>query len=143
VQKTYVIKGKPESQWVLFDANEQSLGRLSTQIAEILLGKHKPNYTPGVDMGDFVIVVNADKFDFSQKRLEDKLYHRHSGYPGGLRTVTLREMLQKHPDRVIRKAVWGMLPHNRLGRKLLKRLKVYVGSDHPHEAQKPQLLGKE
>lgn len=140
MQKTYVIKGKPESQWVLFDANEQSLGRLSTQIAEILLGKHKPNFTPGVDMGDFVVVVNAEKLNFSQKRLDEKLYHRHSGYPGGLRTFTLREMLRRNPERVINRAVWGMLPHNKFGRKLLKRLKIYAGNDHPHEAQKPQAL---
>ena len=140
VQKTYVNKGKAESNWVLFDANEQSLGRLSTQIAEVLLGKHKPNFTPGVDMGDFVVVVNVEKLNFTQKRLDEKMYYRHSGYPGGLKSLTLREMLQKHPERIIQKAVWGMLPHNRLGRKLLKRMKVYVGNDHPHEAQKPQPL---
>jgi len=140
VQKTYVNKGKAESKWVLFDANGQSLGRLCTQIAETLLGKHKPNFAPGVDMGDFVVVVNATKLNFSQKQLDDKMYYRHSGYPGGLKTLTLREMLQKHPERVIRKAVWGMLPHNKFGRKILKRLKIYVGNEHPHEAQNPQPL---
>lgn len=138
MQKTYVNKGKPESQWVLFDANEQSLGRLCTQIAETLLGKHKPNFTPGVEVGDFVVVVNAEKLSLSQKQLDEKMYHRHSGYPGGLRSMTLRDMLKKHPERVIRKAVWGMLPHNKFGRKILKRMKIYAGSEHPHEAQKPQ-----
>jgi len=140
VQKTYVNKGKAEAQWVLFDANGQSLGRLCTQIAEILLGKHKTNFTPGVDMGDFVVVVNATKLNFTQKQLDDKMYYRHSGYPGGLKTLTLRDMLQKHPERVIRKAVWGMLPHNKFGRKIIKRLKIYVGNEHPHEAQNPQPL---
>ena len=140
MEKTYVIKGKPENKWLLVDANEQSLGRLATQIAEYLLGKHKPEFTPGVDMGDFVVVINVEKLSFTQKRLDEKLYQHHSGYPGGLRTTRLREMLQKHPDRVIRKAVWGMLPHNRYGRKLLKRLKIYAGNQHPHEAQQPMLV---
>jgi large subunit ribosomal protein L13 len=140
VQKTYVNKGKAESEWVLFDANGQSLGRLCTQIAEILLGKHKTNFTPGVDMGDFVVVVNATKLNFTQKQLDDKMYYQHSGYPGGLKSLTLRDMLQKHPERVIRKAVWGMLPHNKFGRKIIKRLKIYVGNEHPHEAQNPQPL---
>ncbi len=140
MEKTYVIKGKAESEWLLFDANEQVLGRLATRIAEALLGKHKPNFTPGVDMGDFVVVVNAEKLLLTQKRLDEKMYYRHSGYPGGLKEMNLREMLKKHPDRVIKRAVWGMLPHNRFGRKLLGRLKVYAGNEHPHEAQKPQLV---
>ncbi len=140
MEKTYVIKGKAESEWLLFDANEQKLGRLSTRIAETLLGKHKPNYTPGVDMGDFVVVVNVEKLLFTQKRLDEKMYYRHSGYPGGLKQTALRDMMQKHPDRVIKRAVWGMLPHNRFGRKLLGRLKIYAGNAHPHEAQKPQLV---
>jgi large subunit ribosomal protein L13 len=140
VQKTFVNKGKPESQWILFDANEQSLGRLCTQVAHILLGKHKPNFTPGGDMGDFVVVTNAEKLQIAQKQLESKMYYRHSGYPGGLKEATMEEMLRKHPDRIIKRAVWGMLPHNRLGRKLLKRLKIFVGSEHNHEAQKPQPL---
>jgi len=140
VQKTFVNKGKPESQWILFDASEQSLGRLSTQVAHILLGKHKPNFTPGGDMGDFVVVTNAEKLQIAQKQLESKMYYRHSGYPGGLKEATMEEMLRRHPDRIIKRAVWGMLPHNRLGRKLLKRLKIFVGSEHNHEAQKPQPL---
>jgi large subunit ribosomal protein L13 len=140
VQKSYVNKGKQDSNWILFDANEQSLGRLSTQIAGILMGKHKPTFTPGGDMGDYVIVTNAEKLRIPQKQLESKMYYRHSGYPGGLKTATMDEMLKKHPDRIIRRAVWGMLPHNRLGRKLIKRLKIFVGSEHKHEAQNPQPL---
>ncbi len=143
MQKTYVNKGKPESNWVLVDASEQSLGRLSTRIAEILLGKHKPTFTPGGEMGDYVIVTNAAKIATNPKQLVTKMYYRHSGYPGGLKETTMDEMLRTHPDRVIRRAVWGMLPHNRLGRKLIKRLKIFAGSEHPHEAQKPQPLFKE
>lgn len=138
VERTYFIKGKAESNWILVDANDQNLGRFATKIAGFLLGKHKPEFTPGVDMGDFVVVVNVDKLRFTQKRLEEKIYYRHSGYPGGLKETKLRDMMQKHPDRVIRIAVKGMLPHNRLGRRLLKRLKVYAGNEHPHEAQNPQ-----
>lgn len=138
VEKTYVIKGTPESKWLLVDANEQNLGRLATKIASYLLGKHKPDYTPGVEMGDFVVVINASKLSIDQKRLDEKAYHTVSGYPGGLRTVGMREQMAKHPDRVITAAVWGMLPHNRIGRQLIKRLKVYAGNDHPHEAQNPQ-----
>lgn len=138
MEKTYVIKGKPESSWILVDANEQSLGRLATQISRYLLGKHKPTYSPGVDMGDHVVVINASRLRISAKRLDEKTYNWHSGYPGGLKTVTLRDYLQKYPDRVIRRAVWGMLPHNRMGRRLLKRLRVYSEDVHPHQAQKPQ-----
>lgn len=138
MEKTYVIKGKTEPKWLLVDANGQSLGRLSTQIARYLLGKHKADFTPGVDMGDIVVVINAEKLRFTQKRLEDKKYYQHSGYPGGLRTLTLKEMLNRFPDRVIRHAVWGMLPHNSLGRQLMTRLKIYAGNEHPHEAQNPQ-----
>lgn len=138
MEKTYVIKGKPESNWILVDANEQSLGRLATQISRYLLGKHKPTYSPGVDMGDHVVVINASRLHISAKRLDEKTYNWHSGYPGGLKTVTLRDYLQKYPDRVIRRAVWGMLPHNRMGRRLLKRLRVYSEDVHPHQAQKPQ-----
>jgi large subunit ribosomal protein L13 len=138
VEKTYVIKGKPESNWILVDANEQSLGRLATQISRYLLGKHKPTYSPGVDMGDHVVVINASRLRISAKRMGEKTYNWHSGYPGGLKTVTLRDYLQKYPDRVVRRAVWGMLPHNRMGRRLLKRLRVYSEDVHPHQAQKPQ-----
>ena len=138
MEKTYVIKGKAESDWLLVDANQQSLGRLATQIASYLLGKHKPNFTPGVDMGDFVVVVNASKLRFTQKRLLEKIYYSHSGYPGGLKSIKLRDQLEKHPERVIRHAVWGMLPHNKLGRRLLKRLRIFAGSEHDHQAQNPQ-----
>jgi large subunit ribosomal protein L13 len=137
VEKTYVIKGKPEENWVLVDASTQNLGRLSTQIAHFLLGKHKPTFTPGVDMGDFVVVVNASMLALTQKRLNTKEYNRHSGYPGGLTTTSLRDMMKTHPDRVIRAAVWGMLPHNKVGRRLIKRLRIYPGNEHPHQAQNP------
>ena len=140
MEKTYVIKGVKESQWVLVDANEQNLGRLSTKISELLMGKHKPDFSPGVLMGDVVVVINAEKLKFTQKRLENKKYYRHSGYPGGLKTITLGNLLEKNPERVIRHAVWGMIPHNKFGRKLMKRLKVYAGVEHPHEAQNPQPL---
>lgn len=138
MDKTYVLKGKPESNWLLVDASDQNLGRMATQIAAYLLGKHKPTYTPGVDMGDFVVVINAAKLDVSQKRLDTKNYYRHSNYPGGLKTVVMRDQMNKYPDRVIVHAVWGMLPHNKLARKLIKRLKVYAGSEHPHTGQNPQ-----
>jgi large subunit ribosomal protein L13 len=103
-----------------------------------LLGKNKPTFTPGVDTGDYVIVVNAERITVTGKKLDDKYYYRHSGYPGGLKKINLRDQLAKHPDRVIRQAVWGMLPHNRFGRKLIKKLKVYAGPDHPHLAQNPK-----
>ena len=137
MEKTYVIKGKPDTKWVLMDASNQSLGRLATQIAHYLLGKHKPEFTPGVDMGDYVVVINVGQLGLTQRLITDKYYHHHSGYPGGLRTTSLRDMMINHPDRVIRAAVWGMLPHNKIGRKLIKRLKIYPGSEHPHAAQKP------
>jgi large subunit ribosomal protein L13 len=138
VDKTFVPKGKQESNWLVVDANEQILGRLATQIANFLVGKHKPTYTPGVEVGDFVVVLNAKRIRVTGNRLEEKMYHSHSGYPGGLKTVSLRDQLMNHPDRVIRSAVWGMLPHNKLGRQLLKKLKIYAGNEHPHEAQNPQ-----
>jgi len=138
VEKTYMIKGTPESKWVLMDASEQNLGRVATQIAHYLMGKHKPTYTPGVAMGDFVVVINAQKMSIDQKRLVTKMYHRVSGYPGGLRSSNLRDLLANKPEEVIRRAVWGMLPHNKMGKRLLKRLKVYGGNVHPHQAQNPQ-----
>jgi len=138
VDKTYVIKGKPESNWILVDAAGQNLGRLATQIAAYLLGKHKPTYSPGVAAGDYVVVINAGKLGLSEKLLNTKNYYRHSNYPGGLKTVSLRDQIENHPDRVIRAAVWGMLPHTKLGRVLIKRLKVYGGSEHPHQGQTPE-----
>ncbi len=141
MQKTYYPKpDEITREWVLIDANDQNLGRLATRIAAILLGKHKPNYTPGVDNGDYVVVVNAERIRVTGKKLDQKIYYRHSGYPGGLREIPLREQLKRHPERVIRAAVWGMLPKNRYGRRLMKKLKVYAGPDHPHEAQNPRRL---
>jgi large subunit ribosomal protein L13 len=138
VDKTYVIKGQPEANWILVDATGQGIGRLATQISQYLLGKHKPTYTPGVEMGDFVVVINASRLQIPGKRLEQKNYYRHSNYPGGLKTVNLRDQMENRPDRVIRAAVWGMIPHNKVGRQLIKRLKIYAGNEHPHEAQDPQ-----
>lgn len=138
MEKTYVIKGKTEPNWILVDAKDQSLGRLATQIAQYILGKHKPTYTPGVDMGDEVVVINAAHLSFTQKRLEEKMYYWHTSYPGGLKEMTLKDMLEKHPERVLRKAVWGMIPHNKLGRRLIKRLRIYPEAEHAHEAQNPQ-----
>ena len=130
--------------WFVVDAKDQILGRLATRIAATLLGKHKPTFTPGVEMGDYVIVLNAGGVAVTgtrtNSRLASKSYHHHSGYPGGLKSITLRDQLQKHPDRAIRAAVWGMLPHNRMGRSLLKRLKIYAGAEHPHSMQKPEPL---
>jgi large subunit ribosomal protein L13 len=141
VQKTYVPKsGDITHEWKLVDANDQNLGRLATRIANILLGKDKPTFTPGVDTGDYVIVVNAERITVTGNKLDDKYYYRHSGYPGGLKQINLRDQLAKHPDRVIRQAVWGMIPHNRFGRKLIKKLKIYAGPEHPHNAQHPKLV---
>jgi len=137
--KTYVAKPTDrERNWLVVDATGQTLGRLATQIADALRGKRKPTYTPHIDTGDFVIVVNADKIAVTGKKLTDKLYYRHSGYPGGLKSRTLQEMLDRRPEEVIRIAVKGMLPKNRLARKQLTKLKVYAGPDHPHAAQQPQ-----
>ena len=139
MQKTYVPKsGDIAHEWKLVDANDQNLGRLATQIATILMGKDKPTFTPGVDTGDYVVVINAERITVTGKKLDDKIYYRHSGYPGGLKQINLRDQLAKYPDRVIRQAVWGMLPHNRYGRKLIKKLKIYAGPDHPHNAQHPK-----
>ena len=129
-----------ERAWHVVNAEGKTLGRLATQIAEVLRGKHKPTYTPHVDVGDFVIVVNAEKVAVTGNKREDKRYWRHSGYPGGIRSRTLGDMLEKRPEEVIRKAVKGMLPRNRLARQQLRKLKVYAGPDHPHQAQKPAQL---
>ena len=124
--------------WYVLDAQDVVLGRLATKVAMMLMGKHKPTFTPGVEMGDFVVVVNADRMQISGKRLDEKNYYRHSGYPGGLRTINLRDQMKNRPDRVIRAAVWGMLPHNKVGRQVIKRLKIYAGNEHPHAAQSPR-----
>jgi len=139
--RTYSAKPHEiQREWLVVDAQGQTLGRLATQIVAILRGKHKPFYTPHVDCGDFVIVVNAEKVRVTGKKLDEKIYYRHSGYPGGLKQVSLRRQLTLHPERVIEAAVRGMLPKNRLGRKLFKKLKVYAGPAHPHQAQKPKVL---
>ena len=139
--KTYSAKPREiEQSWYLVDADGETLGRLATEIADVLRGKRKPAYTPHVDTGDFVVVVNAEKVRVTGNKLEQKIYYRHSGYPGGLRERTLAEQLQRRPEEVIRKAVKGMLPKNRLAAAQLKKLKVYAGPEHPHEAQNPAPL---
>jgi large subunit ribosomal protein L13 len=132
--------GEVEAQWHLVDAQDKVLGRLATGIATILQGKHKPTYTPHVDTGDFVVVVNAEKIAVTGKKLDQKVYRRFTDYVGSMKTKTLRQMLESHPDRVISEAVRRMLPSTKLGRKMLKKLKVYAGPEHPHEAQNPQPL---
>jgi large subunit ribosomal protein L13 len=137
--KTYVATpADRERNWLLVDADGQTLGRLATQIADALRGKRKPTYTPHVDTGDFVIVVNAEKIAVTGNKRADKRYYRHSGYPGGLKSRSLNDMLERRPEEVIRLAVKGMLPRNRLARKQLTKLKIYAGPEHPHAAQKPQ-----
>ena len=137
--KTYVATpATREREWLVVDATGQTLGRLATQIADTLRGKRKPEYTPHCDVGDFVIVVNAEKVAVTGNKLDAKLYHRHSGYPGGLRSRPLRDELERRPTEVLRKAVKGMLPRTRLGRAQLRKLKVYAGPEHPHQAQQPQ-----
>jgi len=137
--KTYSAKpGEIARDWYLVDAEGQTLGRLATQIADRLRGKGKPQYTPHVDTGDFVVVVNAEKIAVTGKKLDEKMYYRHSGYPGGLKQRPLRAQLERRPTEVLRKAVKGMLPRNRLARAQLTKLKIYAGPDHPHEAQAPK-----
>jgi large subunit ribosomal protein L13 len=129
--------------WLIVDAEGQNLGRLATRIADALRGKRKPEYTPHIDTGDFVVVINAEKITVTGNKLEDKRYYRHSGYPGGLRSRSLAEMLDRRPEEVVRNAVRGMLPRNRLARAQLRKLKVYAGPEHPHEAQQPKPLETE
>jgi large subunit ribosomal protein L13 len=136
-------EAKAARRWYVADATDQVLGRLATRVASTLRGKHRPTFAPHVDAGDFVIVVNAGSIRLTGKKLTAKRYHRHTGYPGGLRSLTAEEMLAKHPDRLVRQAVEGMLPKNRLGRQLATKLKIYVGSEHPHGAQQPQPLALE
>jgi large subunit ribosomal protein L13 len=139
--KTWNAKpGEVTRRWYVVDAEGQTLGRLATQIADTLRGKNKPQYTPHIDTGDFVVVVNAEKIAVTGNKLDEKRYYRHSGYPGGLRSRTLREQLQRRPTEVLRKAVKGMLPRNRLARAQLTKLKIYAGPEHPHEAQSPEPL---
>ncbi|MCJ7618630.1 MAG: 50S ribosomal protein L13 [Anaerolineae bacterium] len=139
--KTHSTKpSEIERQWYVVDAEGRTLGRLASEIAKILMGKHKPIYAPNLDTGDYIIVINAGKVHVTGHKMDQKMYYRHSGYPGGLKGLTLREQLNRHPTRVIRSAVRGMLPHNRLGRAMLGKLKVYSGDAHPHTAQQPKAL---
>ncbi|OGI22825.1 MAG: 50S ribosomal protein L13 [Candidatus Melainabacteria bacterium RIFOXYA12_FULL_32_12] len=136
--KTYSAKPhEVEAKWYLIDATNQTLGRLASAVANILRGKHKPQYTPHIDTGDFVIIVNADKISVSGKKETDKIYHHHTGYPSGLRSISFKDMMQKHPTRALEKAIRGMLPHNTLGEQQFQKLKIYAGAEHPHQAQQP------
>lgn len=139
--KTYTPKPQDiDRKWWIVDAEGQTLGRLASKIAPILRGKHKPSFAPNLDVGDYVIVINCDKIAVTGNKLDEKMYYRHSGYPGGLTEITLRDNLRRFPDRPLREAVKGMLPKNALGREILSKLKIYAGSEHPHAAQKPTVL---
>jgi len=139
IHKTFVAKPADiEREWYVVDATDLTLGRLATQVASVLRGKHKPQYTPYEDVGDFVIVINAEKVQVTGRKLDQKIYYHHTGYPGGIKSISLRKQLQKHPERVIEHAVKGMLPRGPLGRRQFKKLKVYVGPEHPHQAQLPK-----
>jgi len=129
-----------ERKWYVVDAEGKTLGRLASQVAAILRGKHKPTFTPHVDCGDYVIIVNAEKVKVTGKKVTDKIYYRHSGYPGGQKAISFEQMIAKRPERVLELAIKGMLPHNRLGRQMYRKLKVYAGPEHPHAAQKPEPL---
>jgi large subunit ribosomal protein L13 len=136
----FAKKNDIERKWYLIDAKNAVVGRLAVKIADCLHGKNKPIYTPNVDTGDFVIVINAEKVKFTGKKLDDKVYYRHSNYPGGIKAETAKERLARCPEKILADAVWGMLPKGRLGRAIIKKLKVYKGSEHPHEAQKPEIM---
>ncbi|HDH02052.1 MAG TPA: 50S ribosomal protein L13 [Nitrospirae bacterium] len=136
----FAKKGEVERKWYLVDASDKVLGRLATRIATYLRGKHKTQFTPNVDTGDFIVVVNAEKVKLTGKKLDDKIYYHHTGYPGGIKAETARKRLQRKPESVIMDAVWGMLPKNRLGRAMLKKLKVYRGDEHPHKSQQPETI---
>jgi large subunit ribosomal protein L13 len=139
--RTFTAKtAEIERDWYVVDAEGQTLGRLASRIAPIIKGKHKPIYTPHLDCGDYVIVINADKVRVTGQKMEQKFYYRHSGYPGGLKSISLRDQLATYPERVLQSAVKGMLPKNKLGRRMIKKLKVYAGDSHPHEAQQPKPL---
>ena len=137
---TQPTKDQMEKDWLLVDAENKILGRLASKIASILKGKNKPIFTPYLDTGDFVVVINAKKIKLTGRKLNDKIYYHYSGYPGGMKSITPKDLLQKKPEEVIRKAVWGMLPKNSLGRQMLTKLKVYPGKEHPHQAQQPKTI---
>jgi large subunit ribosomal protein L13 len=136
----FAKKGDVEKKWYIIDAKDAVLGRLAVKIANRLRGKNKPQFTPHSDTGDFIIVTNADKVKLTGKKLDNKVYYSHSGYPGGIKAETARERLNKKPEKILFSAVWGMLPKGRLGRAMIKKLKIYKGSEHPHKAQKPEIL---
>ena len=136
----FARKGEVEQKWYVVDAKDAILGRLAVKIATQITGKNKTIYTPNTDTGDFIIVINAEKIKLTGRKLDNKVYYRHSGYPGGLRAETARDRIKRCPEKIITDAVWGMIPKGRLGRAMLRKLKVYKGSEHPHEAQKPELL---
>ena len=137
--KSYMARPQEvERKWHVIDAEDKTLGRLASEIARILRGKNKPQYTPHVDIGDFVVVINADRVKVSGRKAEQKLYRRHTGYPGGLRETSYEQMMDRKPTEILRKAVWGMIPKTRLGRRQFKKLKIYAGPEHPHEAQRPE-----
>jgi large subunit ribosomal protein L13 len=141
VEKTYFPKTSEITQeWYLVDASGQVLGRLASTIAAVLLGKRDPKFTPGVDTGNYVVVINAERIVVTGKKMEEKMYYSHSQYPGGLKTTSLKKQLESHPDRVLKSAVWGMMPHNKFSRQLIKNLKIYAGPEHPHQAQQPKPL---
>jgi large subunit ribosomal protein L13 len=139
--RTYVPSGKnleASRKWYLIDAAGKTVGRLASRVARLLMGKDKPNYTPFLDMGDHVVIINAEKVVFTGRKWQQKVYRRHSGYPGGLKQISAREQLDKHPERILELAIRGMLPKNKLGRAMAKKLRVYAGSNHPHSAQRPE-----
>ncbi len=136
--KTYMANSQNvDRKWYVVDAADKPLGRVATEVARILKGKHKPTYTPHVDTGDHVIILNAERVALTGNKLQDKMYYRHSGHPGGIKSVSAGTLRAKNPERMLKLAVWGMLPHNRLGRKMIKKLRVYKGDQHPHQAQQP------
>lgn len=141
--QTFIPSGKnleQDRKWHLIDASGKTVGRLATHAASLLMGKNKPSYTPFLDVGDHVVIINAEKVVFTGTKLKDKVYYHHTGYPGGIKGVTAEKQLQRHPERILESAIKGMLPKNKLGRKMAKKLKVYAGADHPHKAQQPEPL---
>jgi len=139
--ETYIPKlNEINQKWLVVDANGQILGRLASEVASILRGKNKPIFTPHMDVGDYVIIINAGKIRVTGKKAKTKKYYRHTGYPGGLRSDSYSDLIKSNPARILEKAIWGMLPHNKLGKKIYKKLKIYAGNEHPHEAQKPEKI---
>lgn len=139
--KTYVAKAADiQRKWYLINAEGQILGRLASRVAQLLRGKHKPIFSPHLDVGDHVIIINAEKVQVTGKKAQQKRYYRYTGYPGGLRAAEYSRLLRERPERILEHAVWGMMPHNRLGRKMVKKLKIYTGTEHPHQAQQPEVL---